>query len=112
MELWTDITERLDALEAVLDDIRDTIPTEETVTSGIDTLEGRIDDIEADISSLPAQIDSDDGNTISSTVLRQEDLVLFRVNSDVLADQDLSLSHQQDVKLKIVEVSDDQSKEN
>jgi putative mRNA 3-end processing factor len=110
-ELLTDITERLDALEATLDDIRDTIPTEETVTSGIDTLEDRIDDIEADISSLPDQIDSDDGNTISSTVLRQEDLVLFRVKSDVLADQDLSLSHQQDVKLKIVEVSDDQSKE-
>lgn len=111
-ELLTDITERLDALESALDDIRDTVPTEETVTSGIDTLEGRIDNIEADISSLPDQIDSDDGNTISSTVLRQEDLVLFRVHSDALADYDLSLNHQQDVEFRIVEVSDDQSEEN
>jgi hypothetical protein len=111
-ESLTNITERLNALEAALADIRDTIPTEETVTSGIDTLESRIDDIEADISNLPDQIDSDDGNTISSTVLRQDDLVLFRVNSDTLSDHDLSLSHQQSVEIGIFEVSDDQSEEN
>ena len=111
-ELLTDITDRLDALEAALDDIRDTIPTEETVASGIDTLETRIDDIEADISDLPDQIDSGDGNTLSSTVLRQDDLVLFRVNSDALADHDLSLSHHQNVELKIVEASEQQSEEN
>jgi putative mRNA 3-end processing factor len=111
-QFLTDITERLDALEAMLDDIRDTIPTEETVTSRIDTLEGRIENIETDISDLPEQINSDDRNTISSTVLRQGDLVLFRVNPDALADHDLSLSHEQDAELKIVEVSSDQSKGN
>lgn len=106
---FEDFHASFDDLEAGFDELTDAFPEESAVETGLTTLDDRLDALETTMEDLPGRIEAAGGDPVPGTVLRQVDLVLFRVDADELTDHDVSLEHRQDVELTITEVQNDLS---
>lgn len=111
-EFQSGVLERLEAIESRIDELTASVPTEDTVETRLDTLETHLGDIETTLEELPDQLDSDESYSVTGTVLRQEDLVLFRVDPDAFAEADVDLEHDQEIELAIRAVRSEHSQSN
>lgn len=98
---WTELRDRLDAIEATLDDVQDHSPVEETIETGIETIEERLDTLETDLTEVSEELTEDEPPTVTATVLRQNDLVLFRVDPKQLEAIDDTIPHESEIELAL-----------
>jgi hypothetical protein len=61
-----------------------------------------LDTLESAIEELPEELADDEPPTITATVLRQNDLVLFRVDPDEIADLEVEVPHESDIELAVL----------
>ena len=83
-KLLTDLTERIESLEATVDDRTADISTETAVEQSIKTVEKRLEALESSVEALPERVAEHDLQAVSGTVVRQEDLVLLRIDAEEL----------------------------
>ena len=69
----------MDAIDSTLEELRTRSTVEETIESGVESIETRVYTLETAIEELPEKLADDEPPTVTATVLRQNDLVLFRV---------------------------------
>jgi putative mRNA 3-end processing factor len=113
-----DLDERLTALENHLDDVADALPDTDPpvvdlspVEDRLDALEAqvaagddvapRLDALEATVDSLPARLDTQGGTTVPGTVVRQDDLVMVRLDEAALEDADADFEHDDPVDVSL-----------
>jgi putative mRNA 3-end processing factor len=113
-----DLDERLAALETRLDDLAETQPEAEALAVDLTPLEDRLDAIEdqfstsddvvdrldaleAAVDSLPARLDSPDDPSVPGTVVRQDDLVMVRLDDDALEEADIDVAHDDPVDVTL-----------
>mgnify|MGYP002762650192 FL=1 len=98
----TELLDRLDAIESTLEELRTRSTVEETIESGVESIETRVDTLETAIEELPEKLADDEPPTVTATVLRQNDLVLFRVAPEELADVQAEVPHESDIELAVL----------
>jgi hypothetical protein len=98
----TEVLDRLDAIESTLEELRTRSAVEETIESGVESIETRVDTLESAIEELPEELADDEPPTVTATVLRQNDLVLFRVDPEELADIEAEIPHESDIELAVL----------
>jgi TolA-binding protein len=98
----TELLDRLDAIESTLEELRTRSAVEETIESGVESIETRVDTLEIAIEELPEKLADDEPPTVAATVLRQNDLVLFRVAPQELADVEAEVPHESDIELAVL----------
>ena len=98
----TEVLDRLDAIESTLEELRSRSAVEETIESGVESIETRVDTLESAIEELPEELADDEPPTVTATVLRQNDLVLFRVDPEELADIEAEIPHESDIELAVL----------
>lgn len=108
-EFQSGVIERLDALETSLDELTADMLTEDAIETDLDALGTRVGEVEATLETLADQVAADESPTVPGTVLRQDALVLVRVDTDALAETDLALEHEQEVELTITAVQRDRT---
>lgn len=96
-----EVIERLDELESSVSNIRADTVSGETHESDVDTIKTRLSDIETSLDTLPEKIIEENHTSITGTVLRQNNLVMLRLDEDDLAEIDLDLTHDQQIELLI-----------
>jgi hypothetical protein len=92
----------LDTIEATIEDLQDRSAVEETIEAGVESIETRLDTLETGIAELPEELADDEPPTVTATVLRQNDLVLFRVDPDEIADVEAEVPHESDIELAVL----------
>jgi putative mRNA 3-end processing factor len=97
-----ELLDRLDAIESTIEDLQARSTVEETVETGVESIETRLDTLEAAIEALPEELADDEPPTVTATVLRQDDLVLFRVDADEIADLEAEVPHESDIELAVL----------
>jgi len=100
-EFQSDVVDRLDAIESRLDDLVATKLSEETVETGFESVETRLDDVETTLGDLPEQLDQDELETVTGTVVRQNDLILLRVDPDEIESDDQTFAHEEQVEISL-----------
>ncbi|QSG09585.1 MBL fold metallo-hydrolase [Halapricum desulfuricans] len=102
-EFQSTVNDRLEALESSVSDLVAESATADTVETRFDTIETRLDAIETTVERLPEQLARDDPSTVTGTVMRQNDLILLRVDPDAVEDLDHLLEHEAQVELSVQE---------
>lgn len=102
-EFQSTVNNHLKTLESSVSDIVAESATADTVETRFDAIEARLDAIETTVDPLYEQLARDEPSTVAGTVVRQNDLVLLRVDSATLEDLDHSLEHGEQVELSIRE---------
>lgn len=97
-----ELLDRLDTIEATIEDLQDRSAVEETIEAGVESVETRLDTLETAIAELPEELADDEPPTVTATVLRQNDLVLFRVDPDEIADVEAEVPHESDIELAVL----------
>lgn len=97
-----ELLDRLDTIEATIEDLPDRSAVEETIEAGVEPIETRLDTLETGIAELPEELADDEPPTVTATVLRQNDLVLFRVDPDEIADLEAEVPHESDIELAVL----------
>jgi putative mRNA 3-end processing factor len=101
-----DIRDRLAQLEATVSDLVEGTPSPDDLGSDLSPIEARLEEIEQTIDELPAG-HTPDAEVVPATVIRQEDLVLLRVDDEELQSLETDLVQNQNVELSIRDESTD-----
>jgi len=100
-EFQSEIVERLETIESSLDDLIADQSVEETLESGVETVEDRLTDVETSLEDLPEKLARDEPEKVTGTVIQQNDLMLFRVDSADLESLDQIYTHNDKVELSL-----------
>lgn len=98
-EFQSEVIERLETIESSLDEIGVNSRVEDTIRPGIDTIETRLGDVETTLENLPEQLARNKHQTLTGTVVRQNDLVLLRIDPERLEEIEESLTHNEEVEI-------------
>jgi hypothetical protein len=97
----TETVERLEAIELTLDDLTSTSSVEETVETGFDAVETRLDDVETTVEGLSEKLSHDEPETVTATVIRQDELFLLRVDPAQLDEIEEPLDHESEIEIAL-----------
>lgn len=101
-EFQTEIVERLDTIESTLADLTSISSLEKTIETEFEAVETRLDSLESTVETLPEELSRDEPETIPATVLRQNDLVLLRVDADELGEKAESFDHESEIGIVLL----------
>lgn len=104
-DVTDEVLDRLDDIEATLEDLQETPRVTPEELPDVGPVTDRLDDLESRVDRLPAEL-ADDAPSVSASVVRQNDLVLFRVPAGQLDKLDADLTHQDTVELELVSTPD------
>jgi len=100
-ELQMEVVDRLEAIESTLDNLVATSATEGTVETRFESIEARLEDVETTLEDLPEEIELDEPETMTGTVIRQNDLILLRFDSDEIDAIDQSFAHDEQIEISL-----------
>jgi hypothetical protein len=98
----TELLDRSDTIESTIENLQARSTVEETVKTEIESIETRLGAIETAIDELPKKLADDEPPTVTATVLRQNDLVLFRVDSNDLDEIEERIPHESEIELDLL----------
>lgn len=107
-EFRDEVRDRLDSLESTLNEVTTATTPEETVAEGFETVETRFETLETRLDTLDTRLERVSENlkeseppAVTGTILRQDELVMVRLDRDELDSLTEPLEHDQEVDVSI-----------